>query len=198
MASFWRAGQRLLCPFTITKGITEDGKVAVCAMDTSLVCFVLFLFCAWSDWKKGHIYNWVIIGSVVIGLVIIARAASVGRLLLCLVHGLLMAGCFFFLYRVGGVGAGDVKLVFAVGVLLPPEVAWQAIAWGSIFTGGHVLWSAARRGALRLVMTGVLNLLRFGVHGSAQRHTVKQLPVQLAVPFGFWLSMAGLVSLAKG
>jgi prepilin peptidase CpaA len=69
------------------------------------------------DWRTGHIPNWLTLGSALLGLLVQGLGggiAGVGGSAL----GLVVAAAIpLLLYRAGGVGGGDVKLLAAVGAL---------------------------------------------------------------------------------
>lgn len=85
----------------------------------------LVICCVYTDLSKGKVYNWATFGGLALGLatafVLDGDRASPGWPHL-ISAGLAMAiggGVFLLLYFVGGMGAGDVKLVIAVGALAP-------------------------------------------------------------------------------
>lgn len=75
-------------------------------------------------------------------------------------EGVAVAGLALLLYALGGLGAGDVKLLGAVGALMGPMFLLWTLP-GAVFAGGllALAW-AARRGVLRETLLNVL----FGLH----------------------------------
>ncbi len=99
---------------------------------------------ALSDWRTGHIPNWLTLGALAIApFAHAARAVSIG------VHGsdAAIAGCFslvgaavcgvvpILLYRAEAIGAGDIKLLLAIGALLKPAYGFEAEMY-SFFAAG--------------------------------------------------------------
>lgn len=86
------------------------------------------------DWRTGEIPNWLTLGGVVAGLAgnfllgfrtggLSEGGAALGMsfagILVCALVPLL-------LYRAGGIGGGDVKLLLAIGALLRPSIGIEA------------------------------------------------------------------------
>jgi prepilin peptidase CpaA len=66
------------------------------------------------------------------------------------VGGLLAAAAVLLpAFAVGGLGAGDVKMMGAIGALLGPELALAALGLGMIFGGLIMVAHLARRGRLK-------------------------------------------------
>jgi prepilin peptidase CpaA len=99
---------------------------------------------AWTDWRTGHIPNWVTFGPlfgapvayVLVTLLqhgskldaVIAGSYSILGALLC---GILPSA----IYRMNGIGGGDVKLFVALGAVLRPMLGGEAELWGFLATG---------------------------------------------------------------
>ncbi len=86
------------------------------------------------DWRTGEIPNWLTLGGVVAGLLgnfvlgfrtggLAEGGAAIGSSFL----GILACGLVpMLMYRVGGIGGGDLKLLFALGALLRPSIGIEA------------------------------------------------------------------------
>lgn len=92
-------------------------------------------------------------------------------------------------YAVGGVGAGDVKLLGAVGALLGPLFLLWALL-GTVLAGGLMaLFRAAARGVLRETIENTLRGLplfgtRQGVSALAATSMAGRMPFAPAIAFG--------------
>jgi prepilin peptidase CpaA len=76
-----------------------------------------------------------------------------------IVGWLIGAGFFLIPYQLGGLGAGDVKLVAAIGAWLGPESALWLGIYTAIAGGGIALVAAAATGYLRKAFSNIWLLL---------------------------------------
>jgi prepilin peptidase CpaA len=117
----------------------------------------LAILAAASDLRTGRIPNALTLGAAAAGVLFwVANAGfeGLGSSLLGFVIGL---AAFFPLFAVGGMGAGDVKLLAAFGAWLGPSGAIWAAIWGSLAGGVFALvvagWSGYLSEAIRNVTT---------------------------------------------
>ena len=108
-----------------------------------LVCVVL-LVAAWIDGRQLRVPNWLTFPMVLSGLVYNLAAngwTGLGDALLGTAVGL---ATLMPLYAVGGMGAGDVKLMAGIGAWLGPVVTWYAfcvsVIVGAVMAILMVLW----------------------------------------------------------
>jgi prepilin peptidase CpaA len=99
---------------------------------------------AWIDGKELRVPNWITFPMVLAGLVFCTWTdgwAGLQSGLLGMVVGLLT---LLPLYAVGGMGAGDVKLMAGIGAWLGPQVTWDAfcvsVVVGAVMAVIMVLW----------------------------------------------------------
>jgi prepilin peptidase CpaA len=112
------------------------------------------------DLRTGRVPNVLTFGAVAAGVLVAVTLnglSGLGTSLLGCVVGLAL---FFPLFALGGMGAGDVKLLAAFGAWLGPvDVFWAAI-WASLVGGGMAIVVGAWSGYLS---EAVRNLLTMGV-----------------------------------
>ncbi len=107
------------------------------ARPEDLVLFLVLVICLYTDLKKRKIYNKVVFPAAGAG-VIIHLACNGFTGLQFSIKGLLFGFLlFFFPYLLGGLGAGDVKLLGAVGALKGPLFVFYA-ALGTALVGGLI------------------------------------------------------------
>ncbi len=90
------------------------------------------LWAAWIDGKELKVPNWLTFPMVLTGLIYgtcVGGWAGLGFALLGMAVGL---ATMLPIYSVGGMGAGDVKLMAGLGAWLGYEVAWNAFIWTTI------------------------------------------------------------------
>ncbi len=126
-----------------------------------LVLLLVLLICVWTDLQERKIYNKVVFPAVFAGVVIHTASLGLPGMKTSIVG--FIAGMLLFLvpFALGGLGAGDVKLLGAVGALKGPLFALYT-ALGTALVGGviavafllwrHELWSTLKRLTLACVL----------------------------------------------
>lgn len=105
---------------------------------------VVLIVAAWIDGKELRVPNWITFPMVFSGILyngLFDGGLGWSDALLGMVVGLLT---LLPLYAVGGMGAGDVKLMAGLGAWLGPTVAWEAfvvsVVVGAVMAVIMVLW----------------------------------------------------------
>jgi prepilin peptidase CpaA len=126
----------------------------------SLIILPILVAATWIDLRHNRIPNVLTIGGL--GFAFLWRVCAGNEFAGTLLFGLAGAGigfaCLFPAYLVGGMGAGDVKMMTAVGAFLGPEIAVHAVV-GTLITGGVlafiVLWVNSRSGQFAAIASGI-------------------------------------------
>jgi prepilin peptidase CpaA len=120
-------------------------------MPTAIIAIaVIFIVaCCVVDARTRRIPNVLSAAAMVAGLALNAAYFGTSGLLVSLA-GLLAAGAVLMpTYALGGIGAGDVKMMGAIGALLGPQLALAGLGLGMILGGLIMLVHLARRGRLQ-------------------------------------------------
>lgn len=154
----------------------------------TLALAILLTLATICDIRTHRIPNPLVLAGLVLGLVGHGWRGGGPGLLLSL-EGIAVAGLALLPYALGGLGAGDVKLLGAVGALMGPAfLLWTLL--GTVLAGGllALAW-AARRGVLRETVDNALlglHLLgtRAGVSALASASQAGKMPLAPAVALG--------------
>jgi prepilin peptidase CpaA len=106
-------------------------------------------------WSR-RIPNWVTFGTLALGLLLNTYLRGEEGAALALVGALLGIGLLLPFYAVGGVKAGDVKLLGAVGAVLGPQALVSVALYGALAGGLRSAVILLRRGYLRLAFGDVV------------------------------------------
>jgi len=168
---------------------------------TRHVCLLaLAIICAYTDLAAGKLYNGVTIGGLALGLAIAflsdTSAPGIPHLKAAAVAAALGGGLLFLLYVAGGLGAGDVKLMAAVGALggrwefLLLAMMYTALA-GATIAIGVLIWQGR---LLEGLQDSARTLLTFRA-GKCQGASPATVPYGLAIAIGTiwaWIEMFAL------
>ena len=110
--------------------------------------------------------------------------------------GLIGGGAFLIFFLVHAMGAGDVKLITAVGCFVGPATTIEIVFASAIAGGILAIIVALRQGRLRAVLVNVLDLLRFHAIAGAEVHPSLNLsnPQAARLPYGVAIAAGVLYS----
>ncbi|RLS52676.1 MAG: prepilin peptidase [Planctomycetota bacterium] len=92
----------------------------------------IMIWAAWIDGKELKVPNWLTFPMVLTGLIYGLASGGWNGLGLALLGMTVGLATMLPIYSVGGMGAGDVKLMAGLGAWLGWEVAWNAFIWTTI------------------------------------------------------------------
>jgi prepilin peptidase CpaA len=155
---------------------------------TAAACFDL-------RWRR--IPNWLTLGGMAAGVALNTAAQGLGGLTLSIEGVALGFGAYFMLYRLHGIGAGDVKLMGAVGALLGPP-GWFQVFLATALAGGLMAAAACvAKGRLRQTLWNVGFIVIELIHLRAPYLRRAELDVRsgqaLKMPHGFAIA-AGVLT----
>lgn len=161
------------------------------ALLTNTILVVLFLSAAITDLRWKKIYNYQTYPAMICGLIIGWIAGGVPGLLASL--GGLVVGLSLLLifYMLGGVGAGDVKLLGAIGALKGATFILYTMFYAGLVGGAMafaiIIWS----GTVKQTMKNLLYFLRHPLRAPREQ---KEEEYQY-LPYGFAISLGCLCAL---
>jgi prepilin peptidase CpaA len=130
-----------------------------------LLCFVVLLtaVAAFQDLRTGLISNRIVLFGATVGLTLSWASAAYGSggagllsaLGLSLLGAALVGAVPLLLYRAGGIGGGDVKLLAAVGGVLGPYVGLEAELYAFsltvLYAPARLLWEGKLLASMRTI-----------------------------------------------
>lgn len=138
-------------------------------MFTDIVLLITAVICIFTDITKRKIYNLVLFPAVIlaIGYHIYANGLTGGYFSL---KGLSLGLALLFIpYSMGGIGAGDVKLLAAIGALKGPFFTFNTFLAGAIAGGILAIFFLVKRKKLIVTLKRIF-LPQFVSYGFLQNH----------------------------
>lgn len=173
------------------------------AVLTDVILLLVLIICLYTDLKEHKIYNKVVFPAAAAGIIYYSVQHGLSGLKFS-VPGLGLGMLLFFLpYVLGGLGAGDVKLLGAVGALKGPLFVFRA-ALGTALVGGLIalvilfwrqqLWGTLKRLAL------VWGIFLLGRCSSTRRALLllERTPYSSRFPYGVAIFLGTLLAYRFG
>lgn len=111
-----------------------------------LVVSAILIWAAWIDGRELRVPNWQTYPMMLAGLIFNAGMSGWEGVGFSLYGMLIGLACLMPLYAVGGMGAGDVKLMAGIGAWLGATVTWNAFLVSVIVGGVMAVCMVAYRG----------------------------------------------------
>jgi prepilin peptidase CpaA len=162
-----------------------------------IIPLALTLWIAWGDLRTRRIPNYLTMGTAVAGLVYNTINQGLPGLADGIL-GMLLGFAFLILpYLWGGMGAGDVKALAALGAWLGPRLTvflfcYMGIA-GGVLALGYLLWKGVLWQRIKQGWTFLLNLILCRADGAPQPPSPSQLSE--GIPYGVAIAI-GMAILA--
>jgi prepilin peptidase CpaA len=133
----------------------------------NVLLVVTLLIAVITDIRSRRIHNWLTFPAIACGLLVNGVFEGAHGLQFSLL-GIAVSSIWLILYLVGGTGAGDVKLLWAVGAMMGPKFAWWALLCTMISGGVLAIIYASLQKELRHTL---MNALVGGQTAAAMRST---------------------------
>ena len=144
-----------------------------------------------TDIRSHRIPNWLTLPAIITGLGLNLISAGAGGFLFGIEGLLLGIGLFIVLYIMGGMGAGDVKLMGAVGAMLGPQMVLMAAFYtaiaGGIYAVAVILFyprARAKRRAIAETIKGFIYFKTFNYDKPADEQNSPKLCYGVAIAIG--------------
>ncbi|MEW6235488.1 MAG: A24 family peptidase [Candidatus Omnitrophota bacterium] len=147
---------------------------------------------AYIDWKEHRVPNWLTFAACGFGLAYHALIGGVDGLESALLGAAAGLATLIVPYALKGMGAGDVKLMAAVGAWVGAEITLHAFLWIAVCGGLMGAWSILRsrevKERLRNAVLAGKNLVTLNdLDAGAQKAPAKiLLPYGVPIAFGFY------------
>lgn len=143
-----------------------SGNAIVIEATTTVLLLATLVVAVYTDLRRGRIYNKITFGAAAAGLLLNTMARGAGGALASVEGWLLGAALFVVFFLLGVMGAGDVKLLAAVGALGGPSFVFHAFLFTGLAGGAIAILVLLLRRRVRYALAGVAfqlhNLLFFG------------------------------------
>jgi prepilin peptidase CpaA len=157
---------------------------------------IVLAVATFTDLRNRRIPNWLVLPFLLAGIVVsgwLHGWHGVGQSFAGMGLGLLIYG---FLFWMGGMGAGDVKLCAAIGAWIGPDQLFIALVITGMAGGFMVLCWAAFGGFLKELFTGTGSLL-FGARERGQLRDPELVianPLKRKMPYAPAIAIGTLIS----
>jgi prepilin peptidase CpaA len=150
-----------------------------------LIAIMIAGIACFTDLSSRRISNRLVMTGAILGLVMNLLIGSWAGLGWSLLGGLLGLAIFFPFFALGGMGAGDVKLLACLGAVLGPKDLLSVALVGALIGGVLALVIAAVNGRLRSTLQGIGSLLAFWATGGLRPSPNLNLdsPGTLKIPY---------------
>jgi len=150
-----------------------------------------------TDLRSRHISNRLVLIGLTAGLAMNFSFGGVRGLGWSLLGGLLGLAIFFPFFALGGMGAGDVKLLSCLGAILGPQDLLAVALVGALTGGLMALGVALASGRLLSTLRGTAQLLSFWAAGGLKPSPVLNLqsPGTLKIPYAIPVAAGTLLVL---
>ena len=163
-----------------------------------LVALLLAVTAAILDLQRHRIPNWLTYPGIVLGFVLRGTLLGWKGLGTALAGCLLAGGIMFLFFMVRAMGAGDVKIMAAIGSLVGPRHAGIVLLATGVCGGLLAIAYALYRRRMMATIKNVGSVIRFHAWAGVQPHPELNLdnPSALRMPYGLAIALGALYSFA--
>ena len=156
----------------------------------NILLVILLLICAYTDFKHRKIYNMVLLPALLLGFALNLWENGLIGYKESLLGMLLGAALLLIPYFMGGMGAGDVKLLAAIGAIGGIGFVFQVFVFTALVGGLMALIAALKSGTLMLTLIRAANPRVTG--------NLNEQVGSATIPYGLAIAAGGLMALLLG
>lgn len=160
------------------------------------VVSAILIWAAWIDGKELRVPNWMTYSMILAGLVFNGITGGWEGLGFGSYGMLIGLACLMPLYAVGGMGAGDVKLMAGIGAWLGADVTWNAflvsVVVGGIMAICMVLWRKSWNKHFANFFMIIHEFMTIKNPGELSRIAAERKPQMLLLPYGIPICIGSL------
>ncbi|MGA1982886.1 MAG: A24 family peptidase [Acidobacteriaceae bacterium] len=160
--------------------LTYPATAAACALISSVF-----------DVRSRRIPNFITMPAFLFGLALHLALGGWGQLFTALAAGIICGLVFLVFYLAGGMGAGDVKLIMAVGCIAGLSHVAYLLVLTALSGGAMAIVLAVARGRLQQTLTNVGALASHHGHEGLQPHPEINLSNRETLRLPYALAIAG-------
>jgi prepilin peptidase CpaA len=165
-----------------------------------LIPLALTWWIAWGDLRTRRIPNYLTLGTAVAGLAFNVMSHGISGLADGILGMLLGCALLILPYLWGGMGAGDVKALAALGAWLGPKLTvflfcYMGIA-GGVIALGYLVWQGSLWQKIKQGWTFLLNLVLCQPDGVPRSSSPSQLTE--GIPYGVAIAVGMMVLVGMG
>jgi len=160
--------------------LTYPATAAACALISSVF-----------DIRSRRIPNFITMPAFLFGLALHLALGGWGQLFTALAAGIICGLVFLVFYLAGGMGAGDVKLIMAVGCIAGLSHVAYLLVLTALSGGAMAIVLAVARGRLQQTLTNVGALASHHGHEGLQPHPEINLSNSQTLRLPYALAIAG-------
>ncbi len=163
-----------------------------------LIAVLLAVAAAIFDLRQHRIPNWLTYPGIILGFVFRGAVLGWKGLATALVGCLLAGGVMFLFFMVRAMGAGDVKIMAAIGAFVGPGSAAEVLLATAICGGVLAIGYALYRKRMISTLKNLASVLRFHAWAGVQAHPEVNLdnPAALRMPYGLAIALGTLYAFA--
>jgi prepilin peptidase CpaA len=160
-----------------------------------VVTLALTLYAGWMDWRTRRIPNWWTVPGLCVGIGVNAALGGWHGVLLALQGAGLALGLLLPLVLMRALGAGDWKLMGAVGALLGPRPLLSVLVTAILVAGAMGTAQVIRAHRVRVTLRNMWVLVQGFFTFGLQAHPEISLdsPSVLKLPFGVAVAIAAVI-----